>query len=560
MKKGFLILSILISQTFAFAQDSKVSKIAKYISKDKWKDARELLDELDNIPKYKTDIDYWFVRTCYYKAAVATHINSDKELYKIEKVEAKKSFEKLVEYDKTDASKSYSEYIPQFRKEIYNVQAQSNNHHTVIKGETIMSIAEKYEVSPFEIYKVNPELHNKSLEPKMVILLPITSILNKKNTEFSKNDNQTIESSTNTQSSSTSQANDNGKTVTLTQIGQGKTKDAAKYNALRNAIENAFGTFISSNTTIFKDELAKDEIVSLSSGNIQNFEILSETQMPDGSYTSVLKATVSIGKLATFCESKGIAVEFKGGLFAANIKLQELNKKNEEAIMKNLYIIANTIITKGLFDFSIKVEEPVQISGGSDVGKWDVKLNITSKPNKNLNSVIQILVSTLSNIALSETEIQDYKSKNIKVFIMSWDHEKFYFRSIVPIEVVMKIAGINIPRATSMFKLENGIATFNFPYNQKPHNSSNFENGGQAFKAKTRVVIGLATRLPSNEDDYKMLLEYDHVYNPYYYTQDQNYLKIDTSVLFRTITNEVHNALDISELNKISEYKVEPIR
>jgi hypothetical protein len=282
--------------------------------------------------------------------------------------------------------------------------------------------------------------------------------------------------------------------------------------------------------------------------------------MPDGSYTSVLKATVSIGKLATFCESKGIAVEFKGGLFAANIKLQELNKKNEEAIMKNLYIIANTIITKGLFDFSIKVEEPVQISGGSDVGKWDVKLNITSKPNKNLNSVIQILVSTLSNIALSETEIQDYKSKNIKVFIMSWDHEKFYFRSIVPIEVVMKIAGINIPRATSMFKLENGIATFNFPYNQKPHNSSNFENGGQAFKAKTRVVIGLATRLPSNEDDYKMLLEYDHVYNPYYYTQDQNYSKIDTSVLFRTITNEVHNALDISELNKISEYKVEPIR
>ena len=73
-------------------------------------------------------------------------------------------------------------------------------------------------------------------------------------------------------------------------------------------------------------------------------------------------------------------------------------------VIKNLYSIANTIITKGLFDFSIKAEEPVQISGGSDGGKWDVKLNITSKPNKNLNSVIQILVSTLSNISLTETE------------------------------------------------------------------------------------------------------------------------------------------------------------
>ena len=42
------------------------------------------------------------------------------------------------------------------------------------------------------------------------------------------------------------------KTVTLTQISQGKTKDAAKYNALRNAIEKAFGTFIFSNTTGIK--------------------------------------------------------------------------------------------------------------------------------------------------------------------------------------------------------------------------------------------------------------------------------------------------------------------
>ena len=444
-------------------------------------------------------------------------------------------------------------------------QAQNNNYHTVIKGETIMSIAKKYEITPFEIYKINPELQNKSLEPKMVILLPLTSISNKKNTEFSKNNNQIIESSVNTQSSSTNQDNDNGKAVTLTEIGQGKTKEAAKYSALRSALEKAFGTFISSNTTIFKDELVKDEIVSVSSGNIQNFEILSETQMPDGSFSSVVKATVSIGKLTTFCESKGITVEFKGGLFATNIKLQELNKKNEEVVIKNLYSIANTIITKGLFDFSIKAEEPVQISGGSDGGKWDVKLNITSKPNKNLNSVIQILVSTLSNISLTETEIQDYKSKNIKVFIMSWDHEKFYFRSIDPIEVVMKIVGINIPRATSMFKIENGIVTFNFPYNLKTSfnyydNLREFENGGRTFKAKTGVAFGLATRLPSNEDDYKMLLEYDHIYNPYYYTQDQNYLKIDTSVLFRTITNEVHNVLDISELNKISEYKVEPIR
>ena len=34
------------------------------------------------------------------------------------------------------------------------------------------------------------------------------------------------------------------KTVTLTVSGQGQTQDEAKQNALRNAIEQAFGTFI----------------------------------------------------------------------------------------------------------------------------------------------------------------------------------------------------------------------------------------------------------------------------------------------------------------------------
>ena len=57
--------------------------------------------------------------------------------------------------------------------------------------------------------------------------------------------------------------------ATLTVSGQGKTQDEAKQNALRSAIEQAFGAFISSNTEILNDELVKDEIVSVSNGNIQ---------------------------------------------------------------------------------------------------------------------------------------------------------------------------------------------------------------------------------------------------------------------------------------------------
>src|SRR3972149_8863077 len=87
------------------------------------------------------------------------------------------------------------------------------------------------------------------------------------------------------------------KSVTLIVTGEGKIKDDAKQSALRNAIEQAFGTFISSKTDILNDELIKDEIILVSNGNIQKYEMISEGQLPDGSFYGTLKATVSISKL-----------------------------------------------------------------------------------------------------------------------------------------------------------------------------------------------------------------------------------------------------------------------
>jgi len=87
------------------------------------------------------------------------------------------------------------------------------------------------------------------------------------------------------------------KTVTLVVSGQGVTQEEARQKALRGAIEQAFGTFISSKTEILNDNLVKDEIVSVANGNIQKFEIISEVQIPSGNYATSLRATVSITKL-----------------------------------------------------------------------------------------------------------------------------------------------------------------------------------------------------------------------------------------------------------------------
>lgn len=385
MKKNFILILLVFCQTLVFAQDKKVMKIAKYIEKGKGAEAKELLDELDGNKEYQSDIYYWYVRTVYYRNIALASTNNTNEL-----AEARKSFEKLVELDKTDPSKSFTQYIPQIRKDLY-------------EG--------KYQMAKSE---------------------------------------------SNSQSGSVNQVND-GKTVTLTQIGQGKTKDAAKYNALRNAIEKAFGTFISSNTTLLNDELVKDEIVSVSTGNIQNFEILSETQMPDGSFSSVVKATVSIGKLTKFCESKGIAVEFKGGLFAANIKLQELNKKNEEAVMANLFTILNKIVAKG-FDFKIEVSEPKKDTYNDN--NWIVDFSVTASANKNLENIKEITLNTINNICLSPQEITAYSNQNINKYSVKINGRDYYFRSSFSTIYLRTIFEKKIPLASLNFSVSDGINTY----------------------------------------------------------------------------------------------------
>ena len=60
----------------------------------------------------------------------------------------------------------------------------------------------------------------------------------------------------------------NDKTVTITVIGQGKTMEEARTNALKNSIEQVFGSFLSSKTQIINDSIYKDEILSISNGDI----------------------------------------------------------------------------------------------------------------------------------------------------------------------------------------------------------------------------------------------------------------------------------------------------
>ena len=46
--------------------------------------------------------------------------------------------------------------------------------HTVGQGETITQIAQKYKVTPFDIYKLNPD-SQKGIKENDVLIVPLTS-------------------------------------------------------------------------------------------------------------------------------------------------------------------------------------------------------------------------------------------------------------------------------------------------------------------------------------------------------------------------------------------------
>lgn len=199
-------------------------------------------------------------------------------------------------------------------------------------------------------------------------------------------------------------AQDN-KTVTLTVIGQGQTIDEAKVNALRSAIEQAFGTFVSTNTTILDDKIIKDEIISISNGNIQKYDIINETLLPNGTYSTILKAIVSINKLIIFCESKGVKAEFKGNLFAINMIIQDLNKQSElkawESTKKILYELMKISI-----EYKIKANEPT--INYSNKSLFDIPITVDVSYNENYKNAMNLLLQFCKSVSLSNSEIQDY--------------------------------------------------------------------------------------------------------------------------------------------------------
>ena len=212
--------------------------------------------------------------------------------------------------------------------------------------------------------------------------------------------------------------------IKLTVHGQGATKEEATANALRSAIEQAFGVFVSANTQILNDEIVKDEIATIASGNIKEYQELGCVTLPSGDLSVSLAATVSLSNLISYSKSKGSSAEFAGATFAMNMKMRKLNAANEitalYSMLEQLYILAPSV-----FDWNLETGEPLVLSEN----QYEIPMIAKAKVNNNTSSFFSLLLNTLESLSLSPSEVEGYKTNNMEVYSLKINNREFILRN-----------------------------------------------------------------------------------------------------------------------------------
>lgn len=202
--------------------------------------------------------------------------------------------------------------------------------------------------------------------------------------------------------------------VSIVVSSDGFSKDEAVKTALRSAIEQTFGAFVSSNTTVLNDQLINDEIVSLSNGNVKSYEILTENTLPNNRYYVTLRATICMNKLVNYINSnsKSSMVEVNMDAFDKNIRLAEMNRIAEKKVIVNL--ISQIKSMDNLFDFGLSLEDP-KVDGNS----YLISGKVLIKYNQNTQMALQLLRETLEQLKMSEVEVKQYESMGLHYFKLS---------------------------------------------------------------------------------------------------------------------------------------------
>ena len=236
-----------------------------------------------------------------------------------------------------------------------------------------------------------------------------------------------------------SQADNTVETIT---IGSGNTIETAKFNALRTALEQVSGSYLSANTLVINDKLISDNITSITSGSIQKYVVIEQIQKGNLFYTTI-KSEVSPKKFAEFVSGKiGSSVSIKGGIYAANIKQLNFNADAELISVNQLGDLYSDLLYNSIY-YDLEVLYPVEEKLFSYVKRHYVllklPLNITMRFTEAADSANVYLKNNLHQISLTENEVENYKKIEREVYPICIDGKNYFFRNKNSLSSILKL-------------------------------------------------------------------------------------------------------------------------
>lgn len=193
-----------------------------------------------------------------------------------------------------------------------------------------------------------------------------------------------------------------GDKIKVQTTGIGISRSEATIDAQRNALKLSYQTFVSSDLSILNDTLISQEIVSLVSGTIDSFQILSSFQDSEGYWEVSINAVLSKGGLTQFSKSIGDKVNVQGSLFGAEIQQQNLNKINERNAISHL--IKKIQFFDDFFNPQIKIEKPRYINDDYSL----IRIVMTLKANETFDEMYRTVFDTLQAVKMDYEELEKY--------------------------------------------------------------------------------------------------------------------------------------------------------
>lgn len=214
-------------------------------------------------------------------------------------------------------------------------------------------------------------------------------------------------------------------TVTVVSYGEGATRAKAEFDALRSALQQTFGAYVTSKTTIINDELVRDEINAVGRGNVQKYRVVAFVDKGDTKAITI-EATISTTKLRKTAESKGMSIDVSGNALVMNYKLAKYQLSSSRRMLLDLSRKLGEC--SAFYDYSV-------VKGKETLANGSASIDLTIKCRINALGIqfyenYQQTIRAIEKV-LSAQQLSAYKNdKTINLLIEKINNLKESFKDV----------------------------------------------------------------------------------------------------------------------------------